>query len=210
MARVAVVDDRQLAEADPGEKSFHETLPLAHLLERIERAARDQAEIAGVARDRRLREPAHHAIERRRGRLLEARLAGARSARAVDDVVTFAPVPHEGRNQLGRILQVGIDDDDRIGVGMVEAGGERELLAEIARQLQRRHARIGLAQRAHDRVGIVAAAVVDVEHFAVEIEPVEHGGKTRVEIAQALALVVRGHDDGELGHGRLCMRERAC
>src|SRR3954468_16856184 len=36
VARVAVIDDRQLAEADPGEKSFHEPLTLAHLLQRIQ------------------------------------------------------------------------------------------------------------------------------------------------------------------------------
>ena len=55
VARVAVIDDRQLPETDLGEKTFHEALALAHLLQRIERAARDQAEIAGVARNRRAR-----------------------------------------------------------------------------------------------------------------------------------------------------------
>ena len=96
----------------------HETLALAYLAQRIECAPRQQAEIAGVARDRRRRQAFHHAIEAGGRRLLEAGLASTRRARAVNDVVTLAPVLHEGRDQLGRILQVGIDDDGGAGLDM--------------------------------------------------------------------------------------------
>jgi hypothetical protein len=109
---------------------------------------------------------------------------------------------HEGRDEFGRVLQVGVDDDRGAAGDVVEARGQREFLAEVARQPQRRHARIARAQLAHDRVGVVAAAVVDVEHGAVQIgHAVEHGADALVEFTQALALVVGGDDDGQVRHG---------
>ena len=36
-------------------------------------------------------------------------------------------------DDFGRILQIGVHDDDRAAGGVVEPGGDRDLMAEIAR-----------------------------------------------------------------------------
>ena len=53
-------------------------------------------------------------IERVRRRDLEARLPLARHALAVRDVVSLAPSRDHLRDHVGRILQVRIDEHDRI------------------------------------------------------------------------------------------------
>src|SRR5690606_23250267 len=118
-------------EADPAEQALHEALAFAQGPQRIERARRQQAEIAGVLRDRRVRQPADHAVEQVRGAALEQAFASALGAGAIDIVVAFAPALDETRDQLRRILAVGIQDQRRALLHQVEAGGERGLLAEV-------------------------------------------------------------------------------
>src|SRR3546814_20155959 len=67
--RLALVRDRRLAEADPAEQPLHEPVPLAQLPQRGERARRQQAEVAGISGDRRLRQPLHAPVENVRGGL---------------------------------------------------------------------------------------------------------------------------------------------
>src|SRR3546814_1134025 len=70
--RLALVRDRRLAKADPAEQPLHEPVPLAQLPQRGERARRQQAEVAGVGGDRRLRQPLHDPVENVRGGLLRS------------------------------------------------------------------------------------------------------------------------------------------
>src|SRR5690606_18374844 len=104
--RLALVVDRGPAEADPAEQSLHEAMALAQLPQRRQRARRQQSEVTGVGGDRRPRQPLHHAIEGVRGGPLQPGLALAPAARAVDVVVALAPLVHEPRDQLRRILAV--------------------------------------------------------------------------------------------------------
>ena len=101
-----------------------------------------------------LRQAADHAIERMRGRALEPALAFALQARAVDVVVAFAPLGDELRDQLRRILAVGIEDQRGAVVDMVQARGQRSFLAEVARQPQQADAR--------DRLRPIAAGTAQV------------------------------------------------
>ena len=64
------------------------------------------------------------------------------------------------------MLAVAVDEEHGAAPGMIEAGEQRRLLAEIARQ--RHHLdveRVG-RQAAGDGERAVAAAVVDIDHFA--------------------------------------------
>ena len=109
-------------------------LALAHLVEDVERAPVDEAEVADVERDLDLGDPVEAAVEPGCGRPLESRLAVALLAHRVDDVVALAPARGELEHDLGRILQVGVEHDHRVARGDVDAGGERDLVAEVPRQ----------------------------------------------------------------------------
>ncbi len=89
--------------------------------------------------------------------------------RRVDHVVAVIdPVRDQLFDQRRRMLAVAVHEQHRAAAGMVEAGHQRGLLAEIARQ--RHHLeveRVG-GQAARDRQRVVGAAVVDIDHFAGE------------------------------------------
>ena len=144
VARVAVVGDGGLRVADPHGHAAQEAVALAHRQQRVERRAVEQAEVARVVLQLDLGELVEQPVEPARGRELEARLALALLAHGVDDVAAGAPVIEHLRDQLGRVLQVGVEHHDGVAAGVVEPGGQRRLVAEVARQVDRR-ARAGRA-----------------------------------------------------------------
>ena len=72
--------DAGLVEADPAEHAADEAAALAHLVEHVESAPVDQAEVAGIERHVDLRDAVEAAVEPGRGRALEPGLAVARPA----------------------------------------------------------------------------------------------------------------------------------
>ena len=95
----------------------------------------DEAEVADVERHLDLGDLVEAAVEPGGGRPLEPRLAVALLADRVDDVVALAPARGELEHDLGRVLQVGVEHDHRVARGQVDAGGQRDLVAEVPREL---------------------------------------------------------------------------
>ena len=138
-----VVGERHLAEADPRDHAADEARLLRHGEQRIERAAAHQPEVAGVERDVDLGRARQQPVEAVRRCALERSLAGAALAHAIDDVgVLLAHRLEHRRQQLGRVLQVRVDDQDRVAAAKVETGGQRQLVTVIARQVDRDDVRI--------------------------------------------------------------------
>src|SRR5690606_35838790 len=79
-------------------------------------------------------------------------------------------------------------------------GGERELVAVIARQVDRDEARVARGERLHDRPGPVARAVVDEDDLVIVRRHLGgDGGEPRVELLETFLLVEAGHDDRKGG-----------
>ena len=117
-------------------------------------------------------------------------------------VEAFAPLRDELRDQLRRILAVGIEDQHRVVADMVQARGERGFLAEVARQAQQRDARIARGDRLQHRPRRIAAAVVDVQHATGQTvlrQSVEHGLEARMQQRERFGLVEGGDEDGQPG-----------
>src|SRR3982751_6560219 len=85
-ALLAVVDEGDLPEPDPGDHTADEARLLGHRQQRIERPAAHQPEVAGVDRNVDFGCPREKALEAVRSRPLERRLAGAAAANALDSV----------------------------------------------------------------------------------------------------------------------------
>ena len=63
------------------------------------------------------------------------------------------------------MLAISVHEQHGAEAGMIEAGEQRRLLAEIARQRHHLHVeRIG-RQRMGDAIGVVLAAVIDIDDF---------------------------------------------
>lgn len=54
----------------------------------------------------------------------------------IDYIRAGLPTANEGRDQLGRVLQIGVHRHDDVAFGRLKAGRKRRLLAKVAGQLQ--------------------------------------------------------------------------
>ena len=67
------------------------------------------------------------------------------------------------RDQLRRVLEIGVHHHHGVALGVIEAGRQRGLMAEVARQEDDADPRVGLGQTLEDGRRAVGRAVVD-EH----------------------------------------------
>ena len=117
-------------------------MALRHGEQKVEDPPCDQAEIAGIGRDLHVGEAADQAIEGRRRRALEQALAVALPALAVDHVRALIHHPHHVDQEFGRILEIGVDDQDALAPAHGQAGRQRELVAVVAHQPNGHDARV--------------------------------------------------------------------
>nr|GFD59364.1 hypothetical protein [Tanacetum cinerariifolium] len=80
--------------------------------------ARDDTEVAGIDRNINVRDGGQHAVEQLGSHELGSAFAGAREALGIHHLVAAAQLVVELRNELGRVLQVGVDDDDGLAGGV--------------------------------------------------------------------------------------------
>jgi hypothetical protein len=118
----------------------------------------------------------------------------------VDDVdpLREGALVHHG-NQLGRILQVGVHRDDVVAVRVIQPGGERQLVPDIAREQQGMQLRPRRGHLAQHLAGAVAGAVVDHDDLVGLAQAVEHRAQPPLEQRQDLGFVVAGDDHGQAG-----------
>ena len=96
-----------------------------------------------------------------------------------------------------RVLQVGIDDDNRLGAArVVEAGGERRLLAEIAAERDHRDFGARALQHRQQFRRAVRGAVIDIDDLPAQPDASHDGNEAALEFLDHLDFVVGGHDDG--------------
>ena len=122
----------------------------------------------------------------------------------IDHVVAvIAPVMDQRLDQRRRMLSIAVDEQHRAEPGVIEAGEQRRLLAEIARQRDQLNIERRGRQLVSDGKRIVAAAIVDIDHFAGEpvlgIERARHLGERGMEPRQRRRFVMHGNDHGETG-----------
>ena len=107
-----------------------------------QRLAVHQAEVAGLDGEVEAREAAEGAVEAARGDALEGGLPQPLLAHGVDDVDALAPALEHLRDHLRRVLQVAVEHHDHVAAGVLEPGGQRRLVAEVARERDDLHARV--------------------------------------------------------------------
>jgi len=111
-----------------------EAVALRHRAERLDDAPVGESEVAGRRGNVDVRELAQEAVVET-GRVPLEPALGPVGHDAVDDVVALAPPLGELRQQLGRMLEVAVHDDDRVAAREIDSGGDRELVAEVACEL---------------------------------------------------------------------------
>ena len=168
-------------------------MALGELMIGLDRVATQQAEGAGVRLDRKIGQPAENGVKEIEADATQSGF-GAGPPGAAHDLGAVAPGGDKFRDDLGRVLQVGIHGHDGIGrAGVREAGGEGALETEIPGKLHEFEARIagGLGPEEFGRA--ILAAVVD------------QNGPPRAAVP---AVKERGEPGAELGDNLLFVEDR--
>ena len=117
----------------------------------------------------------------------------------IDHVVAGGPFGHQAADGLGRVLQVGIHQHDRVATGVAQAGVDGGLMAEVSRQVD--HADMGIAcgQRVEDVAGGVGRAVVDEDDFLARATCQQRAVHAAVQLFQHKGFVVDRQHDADQG-----------
>jgi hypothetical protein len=168
-ARRAVVRQPRLPEPGPAAQPAQEARPLRQRDQHVDHAPVEQAEVAGVERDVDLRRAPQQPVEERVRAAQQQPLLPV-PPHAVDDVEAGAPAGEHLRQELGRVLQVAVEQRDDLAARLLEAGRQRHLVAEVAREDEHDHARVALRPVAQELAGAVARSVVDGDDLDVGVE----------------------------------------
>jgi hypothetical protein len=199
----AIIGERHLAKADPCDHAPDEACLFRQRQEGVERTPTHQPEVAGVERDRRVGDTVEDAVEDGGGDLLEDRLALAPAADGIDDIGLLGlHRPAHVAEQFGGILQIGVDDQDLVARAEIEARGQRQLMAMIARQVDGHEMGVVGGKPLHHRPAAIPRPVIDEQQLVI----LAHHrpccrGDAGVKQLETGGLVIAGNDDRECGTG---------
>jgi len=101
----------------------------------------------------------------------------------------------------GGSCQIGVHDDHRPAPRVVQAGGGRHLVAEVARQGDDADGRVSARKVGEDGTRAVGAAVVHEDHLVALAQGVEVLLQLGVGLAKDFLLVQERDDDAEGRYG---------
>ncbi len=184
-------------EADPGEDPLGEPIALGEGQHAVHGPSRQQPEVPGAVDQLHVHAAADERVVGVAERAAEHALARAVAAR--DDLVVAVPMQfqHAG-DQLGRVLEVGVHDDDGRAARHAEPGEHGGLLAEVAAEGGVVGAWVAGGDGAQQGAGAVPAAVVHVADLETVPERVQDAEQSGVEGLDDLGLVETRHDDRQL------------
>ena len=121
---LAGIGDADGRETDPGKNALHEPVAFGQQQYRFDDPAGHEPVIPGIELYFWRGDPVEQAVEKLGRGFLEPGIRTAVLADAVDDIVAGFPFFDEGRDDLGRVLQIGVDGNDDRSRGILQAGGE--------------------------------------------------------------------------------------
>jgi hypothetical protein len=114
----------------------------------------------------------------------------------VHDIGAVAPARDHVRDQLGRVLEVGVDHHHGVAARVLEAGGDRGLVAEVARERDHLDPLVGRGELGEQPAGPVLGAVVGDHQLPVP-HPLQCRRDPVVERADVALLVPHRGDDAQ-------------
>lgn len=135
-------------------------------------------------------------MEDRRRRPLEQGLSGPFGTLAIDDLGTAIHQLHHVGEEFGRVLEIGIDQQDTVAARRLQAGHHGHLLPEVAPQPDADDMGVPSCQVRDHLPRPVGRAVIDQDDLEVPGRR-RHGGRARaaMELADRLVFVETGRDD---------------
>lgn len=195
---MAFIGQRNVWITNPGEKPLHEAVAFRQTPEGLDRSSAQQAEIAGILRNFKSAEVLCDPVEISGSGFFDKRLAMPFRALPVNCIVTLFPKGDHLNDEFRRILQIRIQQDDGIGVHMVQPRRHRSLFAEVAAQVDVRDTGIHGSQPLNDLLRPVRAPVIHKQDFPLGIQGVEYPDQPPVHFGQARLFIVNRNENGNV------------
>ena len=122
-------------ESGPHDHAAHVAVALRHAREHVDHHAVEQAEVAGLPRERHLGHPVDESVIDLAREQLEPGLPRSVHPHAVDDLEALLPFLDHLRDHLGRILEVGVDDHHEVAARVIDSCAQCDLMTEVPRQV---------------------------------------------------------------------------
>ncbi len=181
-------------QSDPTADTAYKAVPFRHGLQQVHHSAVHDAEIAGIQRDLHVRHLAQHAVKGGIRHAFRPALL-APFADGVDYVVAGAPLRDELWQHLGRVLQIGIHDDDGVTPGEIQAGADGNLVSEVPCQLHNSHVWVHLGQFPQHGCTAVTTPIIYEDNLVRQAFAIQNCLQALVQHGQILFLVeYRQHD----------------
>jgi hypothetical protein len=129
---VAVVDHAALLETKPHPQAGDEAVTLRQAVEFVDDAAVHQAKDAGIGRTGEIGHASEQWVEQAESDPAHAALAPP-AALAQHHLVALAPLLDHVRDDLRRVLQVAVDEDDALSARRMHARRHGRLMTKIPR-----------------------------------------------------------------------------
>ena len=155
---------------DPGKHALEVTVAFRKPVQGLDRAPAHQPEVAGIDRNRRIADPIDQTIEKAGRDAFKPAFAGPGSAFHQHDIGPFAPFGKHVGNQFGGILKVCIHKHHGLAAGVLQAGRDCRLLAEVSGQLQDTDFWLPLPGGHQNGDRIIPTAVVDKQQLKTAVE----------------------------------------
>ena len=145
-------------------------------------------------------EPGHEPVGAAGGNAAHDEVVDALFAPAGDDVVAFFKPLEEAGDLVGIVLQVAVHGEDEFAGGVVEAGGERRGLAEVAAELYDEDAAVDRGNLFKQTIAAVSGAIVDEDQLKALPDLFHDLLQAGIEDGDILFFVVKRHDNGIFRH----------
>ena len=193
--RVAVEGEQRGLEADHSGQPAEKTVRFVELHQLADDDPVEQAKIARIGRNADRGDAIDELVARVGYQPFEQGFALAGPPLGYYDFVAFAPAADHFRNQGRGILEIAIDDDDRLAAGGGKSAPRGRRLAESAGEDERLDAGVALVLVAKDLDRAVGAGVGGENDLIVFRHLGEGPAKFLEEGGQGLFLVIDGNDN---------------
>ena len=193
-----VVVNALFLKAYPRVQTFRVPLRFPHLAQCLDAGAVQQTEVTRVLLNRHTRHALQQGVIPLRGLAFEPCLL-TRATLGIHIVIPFFPPLEHLRYRRDRMLHVGIHDDDRVTLRIVETRHHRRLFAVVTRQVDIRPVlRIGVIQRQHLIQRTVGTAVIDEQKLPrIGRVVLQHLLHACLQVVKTGLFVVGGQQNGD-------------
>ena len=190
-------------------QSLRELLLADRSEHRLDGVATVRVECAPEVRDVHACKAAEHPVDHARRQGTADRVL-ARAAAAACDVVAGLDRLDEPRDVFGLVLQIAVHRHHHIAASARQARVHCRVLAEVALEPHRTHARIAAVQALHRSKRAVRRAVVHEDQLERPRAGVESRDRPPIKLLHRRGLVEEGHDDRDVGRREVGLGDPPC